>query len=201
MSVWNQLETWSMLEHRARHISRSLAETIITARVCPGMNLHIWCVVVTNLSVCLFVCQQVACDVVTVYSRSESPCHVSLSQSKSVSIVRTTSHLNSPRLHRSVPLISVSVGACTKNITRPRALTSVVKSSILPLSLSLFLFLSFSTSQSHDLSHASIPSTVIKIANILVLLKITPREKIIVFIPRKIARFVLPIADACMRNV
>lgn len=55
----------------------------ITARVCSGMNLHIWCVVVTNLSVCLFVCQQVACDVVTVYSRSESPCHVSLSLSQS----------------------------------------------------------------------------------------------------------------------
>lgn len=60
--------------------SRGLGGTI-TVRVCPGMNLHIWCVVVTNLSVCLFVCQQVACDVVTVYSRSESPCHVSLSQS------------------------------------------------------------------------------------------------------------------------
>ena len=59
---------------------RDLGKTA-TARVCPGMNLHIWCVVVTNMSVCLFVCQQVACDVVTVYSRSESPCHVSLSQS------------------------------------------------------------------------------------------------------------------------
>ena len=38
-------------------------------------------VVVTNLSVCLFMCQQVACDVVTVYSGPELPCHVCLSQS------------------------------------------------------------------------------------------------------------------------
>ena len=49
--------------------------------------LHIWCVVVTNMSVCLFVCQQVACDVVTVFSIGVAvPCQ---SQSNR-SIVRPT---------------------------------------------------------------------------------------------------------------
>lgn len=119
-------------------------------RVCPGMNFHIWCVVVTNMSVCLFVCQQVACDVVTVYSRSESPCHVSLSQSnryrsftrpadRSVTITRSIS--------RSIYLcLSVPV---QRNNTRPRALTFAVRSSALSIS-------SLSSSHLFDLSRAHI---------------------------------------------
>lgn len=85
------------------------------------------------MSVCLFVCQQVACDVVTVYSRSESPCHVNLSQSNRYRSVRSTgrsiSH-NSP-VSFSISL-SVSVGACTKEQHPPtRDLTSAVRSSCL----------------------------------------------------------------------
>lgn len=85
------------------------------------------------MSVCLFVCQQVACDVVTVYSRSESPCHVSLSQSNRYrSFARRSISHNSP-VSFSISL-SVSVGACTMNNTRPRALTSAVRSSALSTS-------------------------------------------------------------------
>lgn len=90
------------------------------------------------MSVCLFVCQQVACDVVTVYSRSESPCHVSLSQSnryrsfarpvdRSVTIPRSVS--------RSVYLcLSVPVYKEQHTRPRPRALTSAVRSSALSTS-------------------------------------------------------------------
>ena len=63
--------------------------------------LHIWCVVVTNLSVCLFVCQQVACDVVTVFSIGVAvPC---LSQSNR-SIVRSISQSISQSISRSVTI-------------------------------------------------------------------------------------------------
>lgn len=103
---------------------------------------------VTNLSVCLFVCQQVACDV-TVYSRSESPCHVSLSV-KSVLIVRSTGRSIS---HNSlVNFLDQSVCVCRclykERNTRPRALTSAVRC---PLPLPFFSSSSF---HSFNLSRA-----------------------------------------------
>lgn len=62
----------------------------VTVHVCPGYILHIWCVVVTNLSVCLFVCQQVACDVVTVFSIGVAvPCQYQSVESVNRSIDRS----------------------------------------------------------------------------------------------------------------
>lgn len=101
------------------------------------------------MSVCLFVCQQVACDVVTVYSRSESPCHVSLSQSnryrsfarpvdRSITIPRSVS--------RSVYLcLSVPV----QRTTSAHAISFLRSSALSTSSLSLHLIPST--------SHAPIP--------------------------------------------
>lgn len=126
-----------------------------TAHVCPGQtDLHIWCVVVTNLSVCLFVCQQVACDVVTVYSRSESPCHVSLSQSNRYRPVDRSIGYESPgqSLDQS---ISMSVGAYVQRVTPARShhrrkyiLRPSVDLFYLSLFLSLFIFIPLSTHSS-----------------------------------------------------
>lgn len=101
----------------------------------------------TNLSVCLFVCQQVACDVVTVYSRSESPCHVSLSQ---IGIDRLLDRsIDQSRFPGQSLDQSICVCRCLYKEQHPlkRALTSAVRSSARSTS-SLF------SSHPHDLSRA-----------------------------------------------
>lgn len=114
---------------------------------------------VTNLSVCLFVCQQVACDVVTVYSRSESPCHVSLSQSNRYRPVDRSIGHESPgqSLDQS---ISMSVGAYVQRVTPARShhrrkyiLRPSVDLFYLSLFLSLFIFIPLSTHSSRVSQH------------------------------------------------
>lgn len=88
---------------------------LVTVHVCSGVILHIRCVVVTNLSVCLFVCQQVACDVVTVFSIGVAvPCQSRQSNRSNRSIDRSVDQSSS---HDSLVSLlishSVSVGACT----------------------------------------------------------------------------------------
>lgn len=55
--------------------NKACASTLTRISVCTLSS-----VVVTNLSVCLFVCQQVACDVVTVYTLDRSRRAMSVSQ-------------------------------------------------------------------------------------------------------------------------
>ena len=126
---WWSLSRWEICSQIRKKGKVASCQFTSPCTFIRGNILHIWCVVVTNLSVCLFVCQQVACDVVTVFSIGVAvPCQSQSVESVNRLVDQSISHDSLVSL-----LISHSVSVSVPVHTPARPFAPLARSGFPPL--------------------------------------------------------------------
>ena len=153
---WWSLSRWEIFSQIRKKGKVASCQFTSPCTFIRGNILHIWCVVVTNLSVCLFVCQQVACDVVTVFSIGVAvPCQSQSVESVNRLVDQSISHDSLVSL-----LISHSVSVSVPVHTPARPFAPLARSGFPPLlPWTYYVYYAYVYYHTHTHTHTMLPIT------------------------------------------